>query len=577
MLGVTAVVEAFLSSIGKYKRAMLLRLCIRDVLFVTELDVSFDSRFNVLTGETGAGKSILLESLGLVLGRRADSALVRAGSSHLSVTATFDISALSSVQDVMLVHGLVLEEGESLILRRSVSHNGRSRAFVNDVPVSIGMLRTLGNMLVEIHGQWDTRELSETSIHQKLLDSWAEINMLPCHSAWKQWQRDITAYRDFLKNMEVAQTEEEALRRMEHDLATLAPRPSEEADLLEQRRMLAGAEKIREGLNHALHALSADGDGLDTRIRTASRALERLDSHVGPRFSAVIRTLDRVALDVAEIRGALAREHDTAVADPQALDQLDDRLFALRNLARKHGCFVDQLPDILEQLRDRLRSLEDGSHQLSELEKRQSESRAQYFQEARRVSEKRRHAASQLDGVVAAELPSVKLDQARFVAAVDDLPESQWRASGVDRVVFKVATNPGVDPDVLGKNVSGGELSRFMLVLRVVLARASFIPTVIFDEIDAGMGGATSAAVGDHLARLSEDVQVLAVTHSPQVASQSHAHWRVMKNAENDHVVTSVIRLDQEARREEIARMLAGEIITDSARAAADSLLDCAG
>ena len=574
---VVAIVGAFLSSIEKYKRAMLLRLCIRDVLFVPELDVSFDSRFNVLTGETGAGKSILLESLGLVLGRRADSALVRAGCSHLSVTATFDISALSFVQDAMFVHGLILEEGDPLILRRSVSYNGRSRAFVNDVPVSIGMLRTLGDMLVEIHGQWDTRGLSETSTHQKLLDSWAGIDVLPCHFAWERWQKDINAYRDFLKNMQVTQTEEEALRRMEHDLAMLAPQPSEETDLLEQRRLLAGAEKIREGLNQALRALSSDGDGLDTDIRTASRALERLGSYVGPRFSSVISTLDRVALDVAEIRAALAREHDTAVADPQALDQLDDRLFALRTLARKHGCFVDQLPDILEQLRDQLRSLEDGSHQLSELERRQSESRMQYLQEARRVSEKRRHAASQLDAVVAAELPAVKLDQARFIAAVDDLPESQWGVSGIDRVVFMAATNPGADPDVLGKSVSGGELSRFMLVLRVVLARASCVPTVIFDEIDAGMGGATSAAVGDHLARLSEDVQVLAVTHSPQVASQSHAHWRVMKNAESGRVVTSVIRLDQEARREEIARMLAGEVITDSARAAADSLLDYAG
>ena len=556
---------------------MLARLSIRDVLLVEELDVFFGPGFSALTGETGAGKSILLDSLGLALGQRADSTLVRSGCPQLSVTAVFEMSVSPFIQDVLSAHELIVAEGEPLILRRTVSHDGRSRAFVNDAPVSVGLLRTLGKGLVEVHGQWDTRALSETSTHQKLLDAWAGIDTVSCCQAWECWQNDARLQREFLKDMDMSRAEEDVLRHMERDLVAIAPRHSEEADLLSQRRLLVGAEKIREGLDLALCALSVEGDGVDARLRTASRALERLESYVGPRFSAVMSALDRAAIDVSEIRGALEREQNAVASDPHDIDQLDDRLFALRSLARKHGCLVDQLPDVLEQVHSQLQSLEDGSQKAAELAKKEAESREQYLCAARVLSEQRRLAALRLDAAVAAELPSLKLGQARFITGVEDVPEGQWGAAGTGRVVFKVSANPGTDPDVLGKSVSGGELSRFMLILRVILARASLVPTVIFDEIDAGMGGATAAAVGEHLARLSQDVQTLAVTHSPQVAARAHEHWRVMKYSAEEQTTTSVIQLGPAERREEVARMLAGETITESARAAADSLLVCAG
>ncbi len=555
---------------------MLVSLSIRDVVLITRLDLSFQAGLSVLTGETGAGKSILLDSLGLALGARADSGLVRAGADRLSVTAAFDLGAGSAVRAMLDEHDIDHAEGDLLVLRRVVGTDGRSRAHVNDQPASVALLRHLGGELVEVHGQFETHGLLDARTHRGVLDAQGGLGARvgACRVAWESWRAAQRLHAEARRSLEQAQAHEAELRAILEELEALNPRRGEEAALADQRARLMNGEKLAEGLNGALAALSQPADVLGA-LSNAQRALERLGDVAGDTVRPICEGLDRAAIEIAEARNALDHAAADIDLDPGHLDQVEERLFALRALARKHAVAVDALPDLLADTRTRLDALADGGTDIARLARAEQQAREDYQGLARALSEERQRAARALDDSVADELPPLKLDKARFVTRVQPLDEPDWGPDGLDRVAFQVATNPGATPGPLGRIASGGELARFMLALKVVLARASTIPTLVFDEVDTGIGGATAAAVGERLARLSRDVQVLVVTHSPQVAATGDHHWRVEKGGADagSRAETRVHALAAEDRREEIARMLSGATITAEARAAAKTLL----
>ncbi len=553
---------------------MLVRLSIRDVVLIERLDIAFTSGLGVLTGETGAGKSILLDSLGLALGERADSGLVRRGADQLSVTAQFDVARDHPAFALLRDQGLDADE-DMLLLRRVVTKDGRSKAFVNDQPTSVGLLRQIGDMLVEVHGQFDSHGLLNPATHRGVLDAYgaAGAELRACRGAFATWKTAAKARAQAEADLQAARTEEETLRGAEEELAALNPRPGEEAQLAEKRAFLMNGEKLAEGLTGALQAMEAGGGGVEGILRGAQRALNRVQSLSEATIAPIIEALERAAIEAAEAHNLLDKAAGDIDLDPRHLEEVEERLFALRGLARKHACETDALPAVLDELRRRLRALDDGGSDLVRLAKEEQAARQGYLEAARALSKARKAAALTLDAAVAHELPPLKLDKAVFTTRVDDLPEEQWAADGLDRVAFEVATNPGAAPGPIGKIASGGELARFMLALKVVLARVSPVPTLVFDEVDAGIGGATAAAVGDRLGRLAADLQVLVVTHSPQVAAKGHGHWRVSKRSEGDSVSTTIERLTGDERREEVARMLAGETVTNEARAAAASLM----
>lgn len=553
---------------------MLVRLSIRDVVLIERLDLSFGSGLGTLTGETGAGKSILLDSLGLALGERADSGLVRHGAEQLSVSAAFDLPPLHPAFSILTEQGLDGASEATLVLRRIVTRDGRSRAFANDQPVSITLLRRLGDTLVEVHGQFDSHGLLNPATHGGVLDAFgsAQAHRAACRTAWDIWRKAAEARTKAEEEFKRARAEEDTLRHAEAELAALKPKAGEESTLAERRSRLMNSEKLAEGFTAAQAALGQDG-GVETALRTAQRHLERIAPLAGEAVAPIIEALDRAAVEAAEAHNQLDRAAAEVDLDPRHLEEIEERLFALRALGRKHGVEVDALAEVLDTLRRRLQSLEDGGADLTTLAKAEQAARQSYVEKARALSAIRAQAAARLDASVCGELPPLKLDKARFVTSITDLPESQWSGEGLDDIAFLVATNPGTPPGPIGKIASGGELARFMLALKVVLARVSPVPTLVFDEVDAGIGGATAAAVGERLGRLAEKLQVLVVTHSPQVAARANTHWRVSKSLSKGSVTTTVEQLNDAERREEVARMLAGEVITDQARAAADSLM----
>ena len=550
---------------------MLLGLSIRDVVLIDRLDLAFDVGLSALTGETGAGKSILLDSLGLALGARSEAGLVRPGAGQLSVAAEFALppghpaAALLAEQE--------LDAGSELVLRRVVSADGRSRAFVNDQPVSVGLLRQLGGGLVEIHGQFESHGLLDQSSHRTVLDAFGAIDTKTVAVAWDAWREAARCCREGAAALARAASEEAFLRHALDELNALAPKPAEEADLAARRSLLMHSEKLIEGMNTAVHSLSGAGE-VENNLRMAQRALERVADRAEGKLDPVIAALDRAALETAEALGLLDRISSSIDLDPGALEKVEERLFALRAAARKHGVDVDGLAALRDGMAAQLAALDAGADGAARLAAAEQAARVVYTDAAESLSKTRRTAAQRLDRAVAAELPPLKLDKATFRTRISPLDESQWGAGGADGVAFEVATNPGLPPGPLAKIASGGELSRFMLALKVVLARTSPAVSIVFDEVDQGIGGATAAAVGERLAMLAERLQVLVVTHSPQVAAKATHHWHVAKGAgAGGATVARVTALGPAERREEIARMLAGAEITDQARAAADSLL----
>ncbi len=563
---------------------MLTALSIRDVVLIDRLDLSFGPGLTVLTGETGAGKSILLDSLGLALGMRAESGLVRAGCEQASVAACFTLSADHPVLTLLAEQGLEAED--EIVLRRLVTKDGRSRAFVNDQPAGVALLRRIGALLVEVQGQHDQMGLADPASHTMLLDLFgvaAECRDTVA-TAWRAWRQAVHRLEVARGAIEAARRDEEWLRHAVTELATLAPRLNEEDQLVADRQRLQQNERQAEAIAAAIAELTPRDrrgtSGPAAVLRSAARLLQRLvPAHLADQPNPArdaLAALERAEEALAEADTILGRLAADADADPRLLEQTEERLFALRAAARKHGVAVVELPALLDSLSERVAHLESGEAQLVELDRAAKETRDHYVSSAGGLTDVRRKAAVRLQDAVMAELPPLRLDKAQFFVEVSDMPETAWGAGGADQVRFLIATNPGQEPGPLAKIASGGELSRLMLALKVVLSAGSTVPTLVFDEVDSGVGGATAASVGERLSRVAEAVQVLVVTHSPQVAARGVAHFLVSKATKGPRTATTVEPLGKRERREEIARMLAGETVTAAARAAAADLLGAA-
>ena len=555
---------------------MLAALSIRNIVLIDRLDLEIDRGLTALTGETGAGKSIMLDALGLALGGRGDGSLVRAGADQGSVTAVFDITGDHEVRGLLAENDL---DGDGdLLIRRVQSADGRARAFINDQPVSVQLLRSIGGRLVEIHGQHDNRALLEADSHLGLVDAFAglggEVAALGgAWQAWRQAEEKLATHRDAIDQ---ARRDRDYLEHSVAELERLAPRAGEETELADLRQLMMNAEKFTEDLREAEGALAGDGT-VEARLNAAMRKLGRAAERAGGRLDAAVGAIDRALAEMAEARGAVAAAIADIEHDPKTLETTEERLFSLRAMARKHSVPVDRLPELLAEMTARLAALASDETTLAALEADVAKAREGYCRKAETLSGQRAAAAGTLDGKVMAELAPLKLEKARFETTVASLGEAGAGPRGWDRAEFMVSANPGTPLGPLRKIASGGELARFMLALKVVLAARGSAPTLIFDEIDTGVGGAVAEAIGVRLARLADGLQVLAVTHSPQVAARADIHMRISKEADgsaaDDRVVTRVEALSKDTRREEIARMLAGARVTDEARAAADRLI----
>ncbi len=552
---------------------MLTRLSIRNIVLIEALDLDFGRGLGVLTGETGAGKSILLDALGLVLGDRADSALVRAGQDKASVAASFEFAALpSATAEALDEADLEIEPGEPLIIRRQLKADGGSKAFVNDQPVGVALLREIAPALVELHGQHDDRGLVNPRGHRMLLDRYAGADVDALAAAWREWRAAEERLVDARAEGEQAKEDQDLLLAHLAELTVLEPQAGEEARLAETRATMQKGQKLAGDLEELRH-IWEESDSPLAALRVAARRLDRIAPE-HPLLSEALSALDRALVEAGEAEDRLAMAAEALIHDPAELDAAETRLFELRAIARKHRCEVDDLPGKIRDMRRALDAIEGGEAELDALETAAREAGEAYRQRAEAVHEARLAAAKALDNAVATELAPLKLNAARFLTAIGRLPEERWGAHGIDSVEFLIATNPGAGFAPLNKIASGGELSRFILALKVALAEQGGAATVIFDEIDRGVGGAVASAIGERLARLADAGQLLAVTHSPQVAARGGTHYLIAKSSEGTVTKTGVTLLDQAGRQEEIARMLSGAEVTPEARAQAYRLLE---
>lgn len=553
---------------------MLSTLTIRNVVLIETLDIQFREGFCALTGETGAGKSILLDSLGLALGGRSDSGLVRKGTDQASVTATFQLDKDHGVHDVLKQQGL--ESDTVLILRRVLGADGRSRGFINDQPVSVGLMRQIGDMLVEVHSQFETHGLLDARTHRGLLDDYAGLtaDVRALGGLWDAWKTLERKLNDAVSGAEKAKADEEYLRHAVQELEGLNPLTGEEDQLLDQREAMKGRDHIIQALNESWDAISSEA-GAEMMVSRASRALERVADKTGTDINPAIDALDRAAAELQEAVSLVQSAIAAMNGEGLTLEQVEDRLYTLRDMARKHRVHARDLPKTLQEFSDKLNLITNTDAVIADFKKRSSAARQSYIAAAEKISAVRGDVAAKLDKAVAKELGPLKLDKASFLTSVQrSVDETQWGMDGIDKVQFLVSTNPGSDPAPLGKIASGGEMSRFMLSIKVVMAAVGAAPSLVFDEVDSGIGGSTADAVGERLARLSKSKQILVVTHAPQVAARANHHYIVMKQGEKD-VRTTVIPLEEmDQRKEEIARMLSGASITIEARAAAQKLMD---
>jgi len=555
---------------------MLVQLSIHDIVLIERLDITFGAGLSVLTGETGAGKSILLDSLSLALGGRGDGGLVRNGESQGQVTAMFDLPSGHSTLN-LLAENDIAHEGY-LLLRRTQSADGRSKASVNDQPVSVGLMREIGRSLVELHGQHDERAMLETDVHRGLVDSFGGLKPLvqEVRERWKEWQslkRETNAFR---KRVEEARREADYLEASVAELTVLAPETGEETDLADRRQLMMKSEAVATDLNEVAETLSGNTSPIPI-ISSLAKQLARKNQEIPGLLEQAVEHLD-VALDNLHLA---QQEVETALRntdfDPRELETSEERLFALRAAARKFSVAVENLPDLAVKLADDLDSLNSGEDTLREMNTRLAKLEASFFEKAKDLSLQRKEMAERLTLEVMKELPALKLEEAQFLVqqtVQEDVPGEE----GIDQIEFWVQTNPGTKPGPMFKVASGGELSRFLLALKVALADKGSAPTLVFDEIDTGVGGAVADAIGKRLQKLAGRVQVLSVTHAPQVAARAVSHFVIAKSKiasdSEGRLATGVRSIDQDERREEIARMLAGASITDEARAAAQQLIN---
>jgi DNA repair protein RecN (Recombination protein N) len=552
---------------------MLTALAIRNIVLIEALDLSFGEGLGVLTGETGAGKSILLDALGLALGMRAETSLVRSGEDQASVVASFEFDKLPApIRELLHEAEVDIEPGEPLLIKRRLKSDGGSKAFINDQPVGVALLRELAPHLVELHGQHDDRGLVNPRGHRALVDRYAGADVAAVAEAWSKWRGAVDALDAARSAIRQAAEDRDLLLAHLAELTALAPEQGEEEQLAEARATMQKGERLTDDLAE-LAKLWAGSDSALASLRSAARRLDRIAGE-HPLLSEALAALDRAVIEASEAETTLERAADALAHDPAALDRIETRLFELRAAARKHQCQVDDLPQRMRAMREALDGIEHGEAELAALEAAVAAGAEAYRARAEALSAQRREAAAKLDTAVAQELAPLKLDAAQLRTSVEPLAEEQWGPGGTDKVEFLISTNPGAPFGPLAKIASGGELSRFILALKVALAEQGGAATVIFDEIDRGVGGAVASAIGERLARLAGGGQLLAVTHSPQVAARGQQHYMIAKSSEGTVTRTSVHLLDDAGRQEEIARMLSGAEITAEARAQADRLLE---
>jgi DNA repair protein RecN (Recombination protein N) len=550
---------------------MLRQLSIQNIVLVERLELEFERGLGVLTGETGAGKSILLDALGLALGARADAGLVRTGEESAAVSAEIELPSGHAAAALLEEQGIALDPGEPLIVRRTLKSDGGSRAFLGGTSVPAGLLRDLGALTVEIHGQYDDRGLLNPKGHRALLDAFGRLDCAVVEKAWAEVVRIEAELSQARAELAAAERDREWLAHASAEIEALAPEEGEETRLAEERSAMQAGLKAGESLT-GLDELLGGSDGALAQLRQAARRIER-GAADHPLLAEALAALDRALIEASEAEDRITRAADALAFDPERLEQVEARLFDIRGLARKHRVEADQLAALGEQMRTQLAAIEAGSEHIDALDGALVAARQRYAEAADQLSKARYGAAAKLDSAVAAELAPLKLDAARFRTAIGP---AEPGPAGTDRVEFEVSTNPGAPLGQLTRIASGGELSRFILALKVALAEAGTAATMIFDEVDRGVGGAVASAIGERLARLAHDSQVLVVTHSPQVAARAAHHYRIEKSHGGDGTRTTVRKLSADERREEIARMLSGASITEEARAQASRLLDAA-
>ena len=549
---------------------MLLSLSIRNVVLIDYLNINFENGLVVLSGETGSGKSILLDALGLAIGARADADLVRYNSKLITVIAEFQMPNNGLIEKLLNDHGIQMDS--TLLLKRTVSIEGRSRAFINDQPVNIAFLKRIGELLVEIHGQLETHGLLDPINHRKILDDYGNYPELleSVSRSFKKWKDAQTLYQSKVEEFNKVKKEEEFVRFSVDELVEINPRENDEQLLSDKRSLLMNAGNLIMVTKEAFEQLT---NSIEPNLREVIQKVMRSLEKAGGKFDQLASCLERSLLEATEAISEIELLSEQLSSRPDDLEKTEERLFRLRALARKHQVPVSELPELLLRLEKQLATLIDGESNLKIMEEEIIGLKNTYKSDCENLTLTRSKVSSELDDLVSLELHPLKLEAARFVTQLIELPESDWNEYGVESISFKVQTNPNTELGPLNKIASGGELARIMLALKVILADSIKIPTIIFDEVDAGIGGAAAAAVGDRLEKLGINTQVLVITHSPQVASRGNNHFRIIKESDKDGNRIILSPLTSISRTEEIARMLSGSEITDEARAAALKLI----
>ena len=552
---------------------MLTALSIRNVLLIERLDLAFQSGLSVLTGETGAGKSILLDALGLALGSRAETGLVRQNSDSALVAASFEVPSNHPAKQLIEEHGIEAED--MLVLRRTLNGAGRSRAFINDQATSVALLKQVGESLIEIQGQFEQHGLLDSATHLSLLDMFGKLQgkAVTVRDTYRAWREAEVVLANASSETEQARRDEEYLRHALDELDALDPQAGEDAELTATRRFLMQSEQIADAIQAARLEFDTKKPVSET-LRIALRKLERFSETADGQLDNSIAALDRALVEV-EAASTLLNEAARSIDTEDArLNQIEERLFALREIGRKHRVDVEFLPELRQRFSERIAQIDHQSETLAQFETNAREARESFTKAAQALSKARAKSGQALDKAVNAELPPLKLERAIFATELELVAEDAWSETGLDRARFMIATNPGEPAGPIGRIASGGELSRFMLALKLVLISSGGQPSLIFDEVDSGVGGATAHAIGQRLWRLADRTQLLVVTHSPQVAARGSDHLLIQKSGSGDRVITDVIRLSGESRLEEVARMLSGAVITAEARAAASRLIE---
>lgn len=548
---------------------MLTTLKIQNFVIIDSLELSFKSGMAALTGETGAGKSILLDALGIIMGHRSDISLIRKGFDQALLSAEFSVPHDHPAQVLLINQGIPTQD--TILVRRTLTSSGKGKCLVNDQPVTVTFLKILGENLVEIHGQFD--RLMDASSHRRILDDYVDQPEIKDHvkQNYRHWQEARTHQGQAEERLDHLRRHEDFLRYQLKEIEALSPEAGEEETLIAQRQDLVGIAKVFESVGIAHGALS-QADALSA-LQTAHRTLQRFTAGENDHIDQAVQALEKAVSETTEALAQLDEIIDQVDDQPQQLQRIDDRLHALRAIAKKHNVTTTDLPQFYQQLKQDLDDLDQAEARAVELARATDAAKKSFTTVSAELTHLRVQKANELSQAVMAELPDLKLPNARFMIQVSPLDESNWSDQGVDKIAFLVAMNKGQDWQALEKAASGGELARLMLALKAILATGSTIQTIIFDEIDIGVGGAVAAAIGHRLAKLAEHIQVLTITHSPQVAATADEHFQVSKEDQGSQVLTNVVQLPLTRRHEEIARMLSGEVITDEARAAARSLL----